>query len=224
MGRSSRRVVIAGLGIFGAALVASGAQEPAGQAASVTLSGGDRPISAVREPAASAPVDSIRSVDFGDLPQPGAACATALPWTPPRRVDVRGGSSSILDLGMLTRLVVHPGVVYGDVDGDGQDDAVVHVTCAYGANAADDSVHVWSLQRGAPYLRASVAEPPLSVTGSLPPAVEHVAVSGGRVAVTWTHYADADPNCCPSLETTIRYTFDGGRLQPGGSPVTRPGR
>jgi hypothetical protein len=177
--------------------------------------------SATGSMAAAAPTD-IRAVDFGEVAPPGSACAEGLRFTPPAAIPVAQGRSPVLDIGRFTRLEVDPSVAYGDLDGDGRDEAVVHVVCTYGANGAEDTVHVWTQTRGRTVHVASLTEPPRSVTGPLPPAVDDVAVDGGQIEVTWTHYAAGDPNCCPSRLTTVTYDLDGDGLDRVGRPVTRP--
>jgi hypothetical protein len=183
----------------------------------VALSGGAQPT----EPAAAAPApDPIREVDFASVSQPGTACSEGLRITPPRRIAVAGGESALLDLGMLTRLQVDPDVAYGDLDGDGSDEAAVHVVCEFGANGADDSIQVWSLSNGSPAIVDTLSEPPARLAGPLPPAVKRVAITDGEVVVTWTHYGDDDPNCCPSRQTVLRYQLDDGALHQVGRAVT----
>jgi hypothetical protein len=184
----------------------------------VALSGGAQPT----EPAAAAAPapDPIRDVDFASVPQPGTACAEGLRVTPPRRIAVADGQSSLLDLGRLTRLEVDAAVAYGDLDGDGSDEAAVHVVCSFGANGADDSIQVWSVRNGSPAIVDTLSEPPARLAGPLPPAVKRVAISDGEVVVTWTHYGDDDPNCCPSQQTVLRYQLDDGSLHQVGRAVT----
>jgi hypothetical protein len=176
--------------------------------------------SAAEPVAADAPTD-IRAVDFGEVAPPGSACAEGLRFTPPAAIPVASGRSSVLDIGRVTRLEVDPDVAYGDLDGDGNDEAVVHVVCTYGANGAEDTVHVWTQRRGRTVHLASVTEPPRSITGPLPPAVAGVAVHASQVEVTWTRYAAGDPNCCPSRLTTVTYRLEGDALDRVGRPVTR---
>jgi hypothetical protein len=152
---------------------------------------------------------------------PGSACAEGLRFTPPAAIPVARGRSSVLDIGRVTRLEVDPDVVYGDLDGNDTDEAVVHVVCTYGANGAEDTVHVWTQRGGRTVHVASLTEPPRSVTGALPPAVAGVAVHGAQVEVTWTRYAADDPNCCPSRLATVTYELDGDALDRVGRPVTR---
>jgi LppP/LprE lipoprotein len=201
---------LAGLGLAAAVFAAS--------------SGGGSSPRADASPTASAAADTaadIHAVDFGEVAPPGSACAEGLRFTPPAAIPVARGRSSVLDIGRVTRLEVDPDVAYGDLDGNGKDEAVVHVVCTYGANGAEDTVHVWTQRRGRPVHVASLTEPPQSVTGALPPAVAGVAVRGSQVAVTWTRYGADDPNCCPSQLATVMYELDGDALDRVGRPVTR---
>jgi hypothetical protein len=198
----------------------------AGLAAVVALAGGGGTGST--DAAAAGPAravddgDAIRDVDFAGVAQPGTACSDGLRISPPRRISVDSGESGLLDLGRQTRLEVDDDVAFGDLDDDGADEAVVHATCTYGANGAQDSVQVWTLDGdGDPVVVATIDEPSTRLTGPLPPAVKSVALRDGEVAVTWTSYDDDDPNCCPSKETVLRYELDGDALEQVGRPVTR---
>jgi hypothetical protein len=163
---------------------------------------------------------SIRLLDFGEMDQSGSTCAGG-PVSTPQVISVTQGESAVLDSDHLVRLEVDGDVVYGDVDGDGRDEAVVHTVCAFGANGAIDSIQVWDLDTGAAVAKASVGEPPESLTGPFPPAVKSVSVVDGTLEITWTHYADGDPNCCPSLETTLQYLVSGSDVTLIGTPDTK---
>ena len=83
----------------------------------------------------------------------------------------------MLDIGHVTRLEVDPDVRYGDLDGDGDDEAVVHVVCSYGANGAEDTVHVWTATRRRTVHVDTPDGPPRSVPGRLTPASPRVRVA-----------------------------------------------
>jgi len=165
---------------------------------------------------------AIRSVDFSDVPQPGSACSEGLRFSPPSRIPVAEGASQVLDLAQLTQLTVDPHVAYGDVTGDGVDDAVVHVTCSYGANGAEDSVHVWTLEDDRLVHVAQLDEAPSTDDDAPPPAVKAVSASDGDVVVTWSSYADDDAHCCPTRQTRQSYRLDDDELDVVGEPVTGP--
>jgi hypothetical protein len=189
-------------------------------AALVALSGGASGTAGAG-PAAPTPVDdTVRDVDFSGLAQPGTTCAEGLRIAPPRRIAVDEGESGLLDLGRLTRLEVDDDVAYGDLDGDGAEEAVVHTVCAYGANGAQDTVQVWAIDDNEPVLVDTLGEPSTRVTGPLPPALVDAAVDDGELVLTWTRYGEDDPNCCPGGETALRYELDDGALDQVGRAVT----
>lgn len=222
--RDLRLMALAGGGLL-LVFVARGAEEARHDDAmtiddpSAQSSDGD---AMVLGPAAAQP-DAIRLLDFDEIDQAGGTCDDGLSGAVPRVISVDEGESEVLDEDTFTRLEVDGDVTYGDIDGDTRDEAVVHTVCQYGANGAQDSIQVWDLDTGSAEVQASLGEPPASVTGPLPPAVKSVAIEDdGTVAVTWTHYADTDPNCCPSLETTLRYLVTGSQVTQVGAPDTDP--
>lgn len=199
-------LALAALGLAAGVLATTGSSESTPPAGASTAS-------------AAGPAPDIRSIDFGEVAPPGSACVDALRFTPPVSIPVARGRSLILDIGRNARLEVDPDVAYGDLDGDGDDEAVVHVVCNYGANGAQDSVHVWTLSWARPVHVASVNEPPASLSGGLPPTVAGVAVDGDRAAITWTRYSPDDPHCCPSQLSTVSYALDGRALDRVGRAV-----
>lgn len=168
------------------------------------------------------PSRAITDVDFATVAQPGVACAEGLEGRPPLLVAVHQSSSEMLDDRTYTHLEVGPDVLYGDLDGDGADDAVVQVTCHYGANGAQDTVQVWSMAERGPVVvdRVTSAPDAVAADSAFPPRVHAVAVDGDELAITFTRHVDGDPNCCPSQQTEVRYAFVGGDLAPVGEPVS----
>jgi hypothetical protein len=165
----------------------------------------------------------IRRIDFAAFAQPGSTCSQALPEAPPRLIDIEGGASGVLDEPSVARVEIGGDVLYADLDGDGDDEAVVHAMCAYGANGVQDTVQVWSLIGPLPVLVDTVTGPPADVAAAsdLPPAVHDVAVDDGELIVTFTHYAEGDPNCCPTGQTAVSYELN-GELEAAGAAATGP--
>lgn len=189
----------------------------------VALASDPRPTPAVDASAASdAPSATIREVDFAAASQPGSACASGLDDALPVVIGLDEGSSGVLDPRTVTRLEIDDDIAYGDLDGDGREEAVVHATCHYGANGVQDTVQVWAIRRGRRALVDTITEaPPAVAAGSrFPPAVLGVGVAGGEVEVTFTGHADDDPHCCPSQQTVVRYRLVSGELETTGRAVT----
>jgi LppP/LprE lipoprotein len=190
-------------------------------AVAASISGGAGSASPVEAAGRAAPPSdpqAIRSVDFGGVAQPGSTCSDGLRFALPGRIPVNDGRSQVLDLAQLTQLVVNPNVAYADLNGDDIEEAVVHVTCTFGANGTEDTVDVWTLEGDEPVVLAGADEPPASLNSELPPKVQGVDVSGDEVVVTWSQYADDDPNCCPSQQAEVTYTVNGDELEPVGEP------
>lgn len=179
-------------------------------------------------PASAAPVapadpgDAVREFDFGRVAQPGRGCADAL-GSAPELISVSGGSSGRLDDATLAELSVDPDVSYADLDGDGEDEAVVRVTCDYGANGVQDTVQVWTANWRLAQLVDTVRAAPADVADDsrFPPTVAAVDVDGASVVVSWSVWADDDPHCCPSRQATVSYELDGG-LEVTGVPDIAP--
>jgi hypothetical protein len=192
-------------------------------AALVALAGDPQPARPADAAVGDEPAPDVRSVDFAAVAQPGAACADALPGAAPRLIDVEGGASQLLDDRSFARLEVDGDVLYADLDGDGDDEAVVHAVCAYGANGVQDTVQVWALNGRLPMLIDTVTGPPADVAdeSELPPTVHDVAVDGDELLITFTRYTDDDPNCCPSEQTVVAYQLAEG-LEPAGEPDSGP--
>ena len=207
----SRRssVTLLALGALAAVVAVAGDAQPA------------RPAAAA--PADPAPTDSVRTVDFSALAQPGVACADALPDATPRSIGVSAGESALLDQATFAQLIVDPVVLYGDLDGDGRDEAVVRATCAYGANGAEDTVQVWSASGRLPLLIDTITGAPDSVADDsrFPPELLDVALDGDEVLVTYGVYDEDAPHCCPTGQAVVTYELDGG-LSVVGRPQVDP--
>jgi hypothetical protein len=172
---------------------------------------------------------AIRAVDFGEIDQSPDMCAEGLDGRALSRMDViqmTGGDSGLIDPVQYTRLTVSPDVSYADLTGDGVENAVVHAICFYGANGTQHTLQIWDLNTpgsaGEPGIVAAITALPSEVTGPLPADIKGYTVSGGVIEVVWTSYTDDDPNCCPSLETRIRYRVIGDEAVPLGEPETMP--
>lgn len=126
--------------------------------------------------------------------------------------------------GAATEVVVKatPYYALGDLDGDGTEDAVIILESDPGGSGVFfDLVPVLN-QQGQPHVLA-----PLSLGDRV--EVRGVTVREGEVEVRLLKHGPDDPQCCPSLDVTLRY-----RLGPNGfinegqepsrasaSPVTR---
>jgi hypothetical protein len=123
----------------------------------------------------------------------GAGTTAPVTWfgTPPVTLDVAVQS-----------------IEYGDVTGDGHDDAVVRLTCTPdGSNGVAQEIQVFgpgSELLATPALR--------NTTGSgFAPAIQSLKVTDGRLTGTAEYWSATDPHCCPSQTRPFTLTWDAQR-------------
>jgi hypothetical protein len=96
-------------------------------------------------------------------------------------------------------------VAYGDLTGDGKDDAVVHLTCnPDGSNGVADEIQVFGPGDellGKPVLVNRFAS-------DFAPAVRTLAVSGNHLSGTASYWKADDPHCCPSATLPFSFTWN----------------
>ncbi|HSP39549.1 MAG TPA: hypothetical protein VLR26_17555 [Frankiaceae bacterium] len=135
------------------------------------------------------PADQQVPVTLAD----GAGSTAPVTWfgSPPVRLDVAVKSVS-----------------YGDLTGDGRDEAVVDLTCTpAGSNGVAQELQVFapgSELLGTPSLR--------NATGSgFAPAIKTLAVANGHLSGTALAWARTDPHCCPSQSFPFTFTWNAER-------------
>jgi hypothetical protein len=120
-------------------------------------------------------------------------------------------------------------VLYGDVDGDGQDDAAVVVI--YGNNAGTfylTDIYIYGMKDGEPVLLSDLKEDQVNkdYRKYYHDDGQHIfeAVEGGREVkggiLTVKHLADG-AHCCPQQVATLQYRLEGNRLILVGAPLKR---
>lgn len=213
-------MAVAGLGLIFMARTGDG------QSTDVTQNPDEPDVAAVGEDGSAAgtlaPADqlaamdqqSIRLVDFGEVDQTVDLCDEGIGEAAQadlEDIELAGGSSDVIDQDFLSRLNVE-GQAFGDISGDGVDEAVLHTACSYGASGRQHEVQVWDTSRGVPEPVGTVPAPAPELTGPLPSDVQGMAIADGVLDVTWSVYADDDPNCCPSDSLTLRYQLIDGEI------------
>jgi hypothetical protein len=95
-------------------------------------------------------------------------------------------------------------VAFGDLTGDGRDEAVVRLTCTpEQSNGLADEIQVFG--PGSELLASPVLRN--RTDADFAPAVRTLTVSGGAITGTASYWAAGDPHCCPSqtLPFTLRW-------------------
>lgn len=98
-------------------------------------------------------------------------------------------------------------VSYGDVNGDGQDEALVATVCNTGGSGDFTDAFVFGLVSGKPQLLAKVEGGDRAVDG-----IHDIAVESGRV-VLWLYGDGSRGACCPVFVDRWEYRLAGGKLE-----------
>jgi hypothetical protein len=116
-------------------------------------------------------------------------------------------------------------VVYGDLSGDGRDDAALQVVCAnLGGTAAGQlafAVVVYAPGSRAPRA-VGVLTPLLRSTGTHVPILVPTSIAHDAVTVTEYTYGPHDADCCPTGHATTVWRLEDGKLRPASTRVQRP--
>lgn len=180
-------------------------------------------------PAGSSTTTSLAATTTTAVPTTTAAPTTTAPPPDIRSIDLRNGTYRALCPVGVGEVELRPsqgptqtpdGAVqvedfdpfFGDMTGDGREDAVVSIGCVFadGGNAYVSSVVLVTAERDGP---RQVGPP---VDGFEP------VLTGSSVVVSRAVFADADPRCCPSTIRYVPLTFQQDHLAEGGGgrPVT----
>lgn len=217
----------------------AGASGPS--AAPSTAASGPGRASVPASPAASAPAGPVRSSATA-VPPPGGGGHS--PGDDIRHRDWKQETLTVRLCGVDATIRFHDGAaqarsaqhgtvhlsidpgtsapVYGDLDGDGADEAAVPVDCDNGGGMAPG---VWEygavLVKSAGGRLTSIGTVVPQATNdtdqrAIPMAVKGIAPRTVTVAENWYHGTDAD--CCPSGTATTVWSLTGDRLVPG-TPV-----
>jgi hypothetical protein len=172
-------------------------------------SGGSAATSSVIPPA---PKADVHSVDWRDASYSVACPGLGGPSDQQVPVTLANGSgttAAVTWFGKPVRLDVHlRSVAYGDLTGEGHDEAVVHLTCTPQlSNGVADEVQVFgpgSVLLGTPVLHNRFAS-------DFAPSIKTLSVAGGHITGSAFYWGPNDPHCCPSQSLPFTLTWDAGR-------------
>jgi hypothetical protein len=117
---------------------------------------------------------------------------------------------------------------FGDLDGDGRDEAALQVVCANGGGTAGgqlafSEVIFTSVGKS---LRAlgilGPQQPPLHLNATHVPLSFVAAIKRGKVVVSEAWYGRYDGDCCASGRARTVWTYDRGRLRPRTTILQKP--
>lgn len=98
-------------------------------------------------------------------------------------------------------------VVYGDLDGDGAEEAAVNAVQTYGGNGGNSHILVYRAGNSAPELIGDITGGDRAMGGATA-----LRIDGGRVVVDRAMGTDADPMCCASQTQTEHWLLRNGAL------------
>jgi len=157
--------------------------------------------------AACAPEEAARAPTAREVPELSAAALRNATY-PSQYIDagivrLENGRYEDADLRIVVSLL--PEYAVGDLDGDSiPDAAVILATNTGGTGTFEDLVFVMN--------RAGEPEPAASVFLGDRVPVEHIRILEGRVEVDLTMHGPGDPMCCPTMDVTRQFDFEGGGI------------
>jgi hypothetical protein len=164
----------------------------------------DRPPAPAATLAPPTPVDRIltlarlENIAYQGVELPGV--------TPPVQLqDGRYRAAALADGGPPAALVLGKTVAYGDLDGDGAEEAAVTLAAEPGAGEPVRYLAVVAVRAGAP---ENIATTQLGERVQ----VETVQIMGEQIEVIVWAFAPSDGPCCPSLRLTRVYRLQEGQL------------
>jgi hypothetical protein len=179
--------------------------------------------------AAPAAALDLHKVDWSSVTLPGAVCGASKQirlhhgrvfFSPiPRRWSrdhFYGKRGVTVDSGLAP-------VVFGDLAGNGGDDAGLSVDCTNGGGTADGVLlYSWVIFSGAGDRLSvlGIVTPRVQPSGELPTLIG-IVIRPGKITAHEFFYGPADPTCCASGRATTIWTYTHGALRPGVPVITR---
>lgn len=163
---------------------------------------------------------SVRKTDFMNYSYKSSICTEN--FEVPNSVRVAGGKFAEGE----AYFTIQGKAVYGDLNGDRSEDAVVHAKCGSTAgNFTDSQVFVYGIKAGKTTLLASIDTDEMErnfkryFRGGFIVSVKNVKIENARIVVQ--AYTDGS-NAGPKHLSTLIYRLIGGKLSLTGRPVRRP--
>ncbi|WP_410633788.1 hypothetical protein [Amycolatopsis sp. cmx-4-83] len=107
-------------------------------------------------------------------------------------------------------------IVYGDLDGDGHDEAAIDDYCNFsGGNGIPGQGFVVITGKSGKPAPVGIVTAQKQTPQTYTSGVETIAISHGRIEATEDWYRPDDAHCCPSGRAQTTWTYNAGKLTPG---------
>ncbi|WP_435157620.1 hypothetical protein [Amycolatopsis sacchari] len=165
-----------------------------------------------------APLD-LATVDWAEAVVPGDLCLT------PQPVQLHDGTATVVDeqWGNLIYSLGDRRPTYGDLTGDGQEEAGIDVYCvpegAGGSAVISRGFLIFDGSSGAYRSIGAITAVHPRAPGLAQPFVESIEIEPGRITAHEKFFAESDPSCCPGNDAVTTWTFDGTSLTHGPAAV-----
>jgi hypothetical protein len=174
------------------------------------------------------PVVGVRSVDWRNMTYPGDACGPTN--TPAGGYVVHDGqgpavgeiTNSGQDAFVAESIDAGDTVGYGDLTGDGRDEAVVSVFCRSGGSFKWSVPWLYTTDPAAAggIRRLTAVDPPPGAALHVGPRfLVSAVIEAGRLTTSWSAVTETDPVCCPTKLVTFHQRWTGSALTPDGTPT-----
>jgi hypothetical protein len=168
---------------------------------------------------------SIRSINFLNFSYPSTLCHKEYGHDGiPNIVQVNGGQfesrrGNDENSGYAYFGVVNNKIIYGDLTGDGNEEAVVHTACGISiANFGLNEIFIYSYKSGKEFLISHITDRDMdrdyekyykSASDALWSAIYDVRIKNGTLQIKKN---SEGPHCCPEHVTTLTYKWNGSSI------------
>ena len=169
-------------------------------------------------------VKSVRQIDFKNFTY-APVCGGDISGEPFAVIPVKDGTinnvrevngiSEVIDEKLPNYFNVEV-AGYGDVDGDGIEEAIIESDCGTGGTGVFDEGYVYALKDGKPVLLARIEGGDRAYGG-----IREITISGGIVTVDRSDPGENGANCCAEIGIKTRYKWNGKTLAAFGKPEKR---
>jgi hypothetical protein len=169
----------------------------------------------------------LHAVHWNEVVLPGAACGAARPIR--LRRHHRAFVRSALEPWWPLVEVFTNGVSYGDLDGDGRDEAAITVVCSNGGGTGGGQLGfaavVFAARGNALKVVGIIAPRQPLVPGQVHvPVLGRIGIQPGKLIAQEAWYGRNDGTCCASGRATTLWKYTRSSLRPSVTAVQRPPR